>query len=124
LVISAEAKDLLESANVSDMEYLHVGALDHRGRAVKRDYFVANVLRRIDCIDKDKTSFKWHPISKDSMRRVSNLTVDDPKIGSDVTVFRMQHRPDPLWIRRDLVGKLHSTNLQGFKTTELEDLKR
>lgn len=123
LVISREARNLLESASVPDMEYLPVRVLNHKGRAVKREYFVANVLRQIDCIDKDKTSFKWHPISKDRMKRVSNLTVDDSKIDSDVMIFRMQHLPFPRWIRRDLVDRLSSAGLQGFKATELKDLE-
>ncbi len=123
LVVSGEAKNVLESAGVADVEFFSVRVLNHKGRAVKRDYFVANALKKIDCIDKDKTVFKWHPIDKTMMKNVSNLTIDESKIDGNVTLFRMQHLPLFLWVRKDVVDKLTSAGLQGFEVIDLENLK-
>lgn len=123
LVVSEEAREVFESAGVADVEFFPVRVLNHKGRAVKRDYFVANALKKINCIDKDKTVFKWHPIDKTMMKNVSNLTIDESKIADNVTLFRIQHLPLFLWIRNDVVDKLTSAGLRGFEVIELENLK-
>lgn len=122
LVVSSEAKDFLESAHVSGLEFIPVRILNHKGRSVKRKYYIANCLNLVDCIDQEETEFEWDTLDESKMEDVANLAIDESKINQNTALFRMKHLHEFLIVRRELAEKISAVGLVGLAVTEIEDL--
>ncbi len=122
LVVSEEARQLLECENVRGLEFIPVRILNHKGRSVKRKYYIANCLNLVDCIDQEETEFEWDTLDESQMEDVVNLTIDESKINQNTALFRMKHLQEFLIVRRELAEKISAVGLVGLAVTEIEDL--
>lgn len=125
-IVSAKAKEVLESEGVEgkEIEYLPFTLKDKRGRPTKGAYFIANILRKVACMDRDKSEFTQSPVSKTEVLGVSNLTVVLSKIPKDVKLFRLGEYPRVILIRADLVKRIKAEKLTGLTVSEQgEDFK-
>ena len=64
LLVSPRFSDFLRAQDLPDLEFLPVRMLDHKGRIASSDYRVVNCLRVVDCVDQQKSDFRW-----DGLRR-------------------------------------------------------
>jgi hypothetical protein len=117
LIISARARTMLEAEGVEgkEVEYLPFTLKDKRGRPTKGEYFVANLLRKVACMDRDKSEFTQDPVSKSGVLGVSNLTVVATKVPKDVKLFRLGEFPRVIVIRSDLVKRIKAEKLTGLR---------
>lgn len=121
LVVSERLRAFLEAREVSGVEFLPVTMLDHKGRSVKADYVIANLLTHVDCVDKEATTHEWNPLNENAMVGVRNLTVDPERIPDDVQLFRLEHVAGVIGVRRDLAEALEAEGFTGLAFSDFAD---
>ena len=119
LIVSSRVRALLEARATPHLELLPVGVVNHKGRKVKGDYFIVNLLRNIDCIDRQRTSHVPNTLNPVQMTRVRNLTIDEGRIDPDVQLFRPRGLPELMIARRDLADELIRAGITGLGVAEL-----
>jgi hypothetical protein len=119
LVVSERLRGILEARKTAGLEFLPVGLRDHAGKKVKAEYFVANLLPLVDCVDRKKTKYKPNKLDPDELTSVSNLTLDEKKIPTDVELFRTKGIPVLMVARRRLIDDLLKAKISGLGTAEL-----
>ena len=114
-ILSRKARDLLEAEGVSgdDIEYLPFALKNKKGRIVAgTEYCLANPLRKIACLDKERATFK--ATSKGSVAVISVLELEAAKIPNDAKVFRLGEFPKMILFRSDLIARIKDAGLTGF----------
>jgi len=122
LVVSSKVKSFFESENVLGLEFLAVDVFNHKKRKVSDDYFIVNTLNIIDCLDKDKTSYKWNALDSESMIDVKNMTIIESKVPEEVSLFRVKYVNNLLIFRRSLLDKMLEQGFHYFEPIELVDI--
>lgn len=114
LIISQKARQLLEAEGQDGevVEYLPFVLKDKRGRKVKKQYCVANVLRKVDCLDWDGAVCRKYPDGR--LQSIKVLEVDASKIPDDARLFRLGEDLKRILIRSDLLERLREEGLTGI----------
>lgn len=123
LVVSERLRAFLEAREVPGIEFLPVAMLDHRGRAVKADYVIANLLTHVDCVDMEATTHTWNDLDETAMDEIETLTIDPERVPDDVPLFRLVHVTDVIGVRRDLAEALEAEGFTGLAFTDFADYR-
>lgn len=124
VVLSARVRDFLEREGVEEVEFLPIRLINHKGRTIKAEYYVLNVLRAIDCIDQTQTNFEWDSLDPELMDNVSNLTLDSSRIGAKEKIFRLRFLNRFVVLSRSLAKAMTDAGFRGFKTVEISEITR
>jgi hypothetical protein len=118
--ISGRTRSLLESLEITNVEYLPVAIQDHKGQVVAGDYAILNLLGGEDAIDMEKSVYKMDHLEKDQVGRIKKLAINEKGIRPDAKMFRcsMQHRLT--LIREDVHEEFKKAELTGFKVYKAE----
>lgn len=124
LIASSRAREVLESEGVTgdSVEYLPFTLLDKRGRRVKKQFYVVNLLQRVSCMDRKDSDFVGSKIDGEVLT-LSSLKLLEERIPPEAKLFRLDEFPETLIIRSDLVQRLRDEKLTGFVVRALgEDI--
>lgn len=115
LIVSSKARAVLEAEGITGpgIEYLPFTLLDKRGRRVKQSYFVANLLLKVPCMDRDQSDFDEDE-SDGEVLTLSSLRILVERIPAEAKLFRLGEFPSTVVIRSDLVQRLRDEGLTGF----------
>ncbi len=92
-LVSERLRRLVESLDVSALEFLPVTALDGRSRIVPiGPYWLVRTLERPDCIDKANSDLDLWRATMPDVRRIRRLVLDTEAVG-----LRHLFRPLGLW---------------------------
>jgi len=123
-VVSQRIRDAAVAlAATSQIEFLPVVILNHKGRVASKDYFIFNPLQTIDCIDVEKSGVTWNSINPDSISRVKQLALRDGSVPGKVDVFRPAHLQRKILLRRSLYEKLSDYGITGLSIEEPEKFR-
>jgi hypothetical protein len=114
LFVSQRLKELLEErARDNVIEFLPV-RLKNRKKLVDKQYYIANVLSSIECMDRKKSDFKMNPILKDQVSRFRRLALDEKKIPKNTKLFRLAERTSLILVRQDLAHAILDADMSGM----------
>lgn len=120
IVASKALKEFSENEDVPNVEYLPVVIYNHKGRVASGEYFIVHQVGTQDGIDLDQSTLTWNKIKTDQISGISKLVLDESKVDSDATLFRAEHLPHYVFIRRDLADKITAAGFSGIRFVELE----
>jgi len=114
-VVSPRLQDCLkeETATAADLELLPVSLVNHRGRIAATDYAIVHTCKVVDCIDQQKSQFKWNPINSAQMI-VSSLVLDPSKLTAQDLLIRPRYISHLILVRQNLAEKLMQQGLTGL----------
>ncbi len=119
-IISSRVKEIFESYGLDDenVEYLPVTIKDKRGEVIDADYYVANALMKIKCLDAEMTDpdTDSDPTVVEEPE-LSNLRKD--LIPEEAKFFRLSEMPQVIVIRSDLLDSLRKENITGLSLKRL-----
>jgi hypothetical protein len=125
VMVSEKARAVLEAEGVRDpdVEYLPFFLKNKKGRRLKEQFFIANVLRTVPCFDWKRSEYKTlrnrpKEISRTSLRKLHIL---EDRVPSDLRFFRMAEFTDPTLIRSDLLERLRAEGCTGMSVIPLGD---
>ncbi|MBW2690369.1 MAG: hypothetical protein JRC99_10625 [Deltaproteobacteria bacterium] len=119
LIVSKRVRDILQSEDVSDVEYLPFVILDKKGRIKSKDYCVANLIGSVDCLDAANSVFKDDPLEKGQIIDIECLNIIKEKVPEDKKLFRLEQRRHLFIIRNDLLQRLQGDEITGLETYEM-----
>ena len=114
LVVSPRARAVLAPLVEGVVEWLEVGLINHKGRAEPEPYAIANVLRHVDAVDREASTYMANPLMPGRMMNVTELVVDEGQIPEDAPLFRLDGLTQVLGVRRDVADAVREAGLTGF----------
>jgi hypothetical protein len=119
LIVSVKARELLESEGVTGdaIEYLPFTLKDKRGRPTKGQFYVANLLLKVPCMDREHSDFTASRVSG-KILGISRLKILNEKVPPEVKLFRLGEWPRVVVIRSDLVQQIKDEKLTGLTLRE------
>lgn len=106
LILSGKARQEMRAAMISDVEFLPVRILDHRGRMASSDYSLANPLKICDCLDEKASRSRRCQRDPVVITACESLVLKEKKIPGHLHVFRLEHWRKVILIRRSLADRL------------------
>jgi hypothetical protein len=112
LIASPRLQDFFRAQVLTDLEFLKIAILDHKGRIATRDYAVVHCCRVIDCVDQTKSRFEWDGLDDPSMT-MSKMVIDQKAVGPDDSMIRPRYVPGLTIYREDLVDAIKAGGFSG-----------
>ncbi|MBE4748373.1 hypothetical protein G4177_09355 [Corallococcus sp. ZKHCc1 1396] len=114
-IVSNKLKGLLEQHSGARIEFLPASIANHKGRIAAKDYFIANVLDHVDCVDKERSEVEeLHP-DPTLLSGLFRLQVLQEPIPPEAKLFRLKTMPPAILIRDDLRALLDAESLTGIR---------
>lgn len=88
LVISAKFRSVIESVGIDNVEYYPVRIVNQVTGEVRSDYYAANIVGVVACMDKEKSQFTTLLALPDRIRSIEALHLDYQKIHQE-KLFRL-----------------------------------
>jgi hypothetical protein len=124
IVISQCLKEQIATlAGASQIEFLPVVILNHKGRVASSEYFVLNPIGSVDCIDIEKSGAVWNAIDQTDISHFERLVLQNESVPAEVGMFRPTHRTRTILLRRSLAEKLSSNGFTGLHFLELAQFR-
>ena len=121
-VISKRLKEeTLALAGASNVEFLPISVLNHKGRVASKDYYVMNPVGTLDCVDIEKSGVVWNALNKNLISQVKHLVLKNDGIPPEVAVFRLTYMAPTILVRRSLADHLSSRGFTGLCFRKLAD---
>jgi len=113
-VISNRVREALTLlAGNSNVEFLPVSILNHKGRLASKDYFIMNPLDIVDCIDQEKSGVVWNAINPNMISSCEKFVLKEDAIPENIGVFRPKFMLTSILIRREIAAKLSAPEMTG-----------
>jgi hypothetical protein len=118
VVVSGNARRLLDAQGVNHVEFLPIRIVNHKGRKASDDYFIVNPLDVCDCIDLDASGVKWNAIDPESLSGCKKLVLREGVIPPEYKLFRLGSWKNVIVIRRGLADRMLEAKLSGLMFIE------
>ena len=96
-VVSTRFREYLEKESGAEFEFYPLRIRDHRGRVLPEQYWIANLMVKIPCMNAERSVFEWDSISEDQVYSFARLILDETKIPEGTKIFRLAEKED-LWL--------------------------
>ena len=120
-IVNSKIANAILELSLPSLELLPVSIINHKGRDVGERYFIVNVCKVVDCIDKDASTLMWNPIDKDLIAGVLELVLLED-FESDSVIFRPKHFPQRIIVREDFAKKIESLGASGVRFVPIDEL--
>ncbi|NVI98883.1 hypothetical protein HV824_12235 [Myxococcus sp. AM009] len=114
LYVSERAQQVLAARGLvgAAVELLPFVLLDKRGRKMREPYFIANPLRSVSCVDRERSKYRLD--GPDEIGDIRMLHVRDDSIPGDAQLFRVAEFPEMMVLRSDLLEAFQQAGLTGL----------
>ena len=100
VLVSERMKAFLDLQLLTDVEFLPITVLDHKGRKLDASYYIFHPINNVDCLDLDNADPEWDDIDDTVVSSVKVLVIDGSKLPVEKQYFRPKH-----YIARPIVIK-------------------
>lgn len=120
IIGNSKVKKILDDFSVDNVEYLPVWLYDHQDKLVSKDYFIVNLLGRVDIIDLEKSKVRMSRIDKTQISKINSLILNLESIPEQLLIFRASSKLNLYFVRDDLKKAFLEAELSGvnFVTPE------
>jgi len=119
LLISERFRLALEKGGVDNVQYIPADIEDQIGGQTYSNYFMANVIGIVDCIDMSKSKLTMRAALPDKIRDIDELHIDEPR-ACDLPLFRLARKSTLVLINESLQKVLAAAALRGVGLTPAE----
>jgi hypothetical protein len=119
IVISRKFKRVLDEFGIENIQYIVAEIYDEVDRKTYPDYFVANIIGLIDCIDLERSKLTMRAALPDKIRDINELHIDENRAG-DCAIFRLARQFTLILVNEALKVALERAKLKGVTFIEAE----
>lgn len=112
-LVSSRLKALLETESGAEIEWLPFTLVNHKGRVAIDDGFIANVIGKVDCVDRARTAAAKSAYAPSEFLAIDRLHLDPAKIPPDARLFRIAPMPSVMIVRDDLRAQIDGMGATG-----------
>ncbi|MBT8339118.1 MAG: hypothetical protein HKP58_03155 [Desulfatitalea sp.] len=113
-MISDRLKSIFETTSFAEIEFLPFHLLNHKGRTVSGNFFIANILTKVDCIDFENTVCRTSKSEPGMITGLKKLSIDIKKVPSTLKLFRLSQELNTIIVRDDLKETLINRQTTGI----------
>ncbi len=111
LVFSSRLRELLDSIGINNIEYYKLEIVNPRSGKKFSDYYIANVVGLVDCVDREKSELKY--FDDGDIKRIRKLVLDQSRIPSKLRIFRLAKRTILTVVHQSVKEVIESAGLTG-----------
>ena len=117
LMINQLVKKVFDDLGIENMEYF---PLDIKGKNINtKNYFIGNVLGKIDCIDAENSEIEYKP--NGNVEDVEKLVLDEPKIPKDLKIFLLgKFTSAEFVVHQSVKDAIEAKKITGFTFTPID----
>lgn len=113
LLINERVKNVFDTLNIENVQYCSAKLIEQDSGEVNDDYFLANIVGKYACVDKDKSELEY--FSDGEIEFIDSLALDlDPAVDYG-HIFRLAEFPTLIVISTKLKENLEEAAVTGFK---------
>ena len=120
LIVNSQVKAVFEGAGVDSIEYLPIWLCDHKHEVSSKDYFICNVLNKVDIFDMEKSTYKMGALNNAQIRRIREMVVDYEAIPEGTKMFRASKKLNQIFINDDVKQALEKSGIEGYVVKEAD----
>jgi hypothetical protein len=120
LIVSERLKEFFEKNADLKVEYFPVKIRNRKGRLEKAQYFVANLLGGVSCLDTAKSDYVPNALRKGQVDYFKKIALDVSKIPKSAKIFRLGEKMDLVLVREDLAQAMVNADLTGMQFQYLD----
>jgi hypothetical protein len=113
LMVSEAAKALLVEHAKEPIEWLSFKIVNHKGVTLPDNYWVANVLVKLACVDVAASDCREDALYPGTFDLIRDLHLDYAAIPDDARIFRLSVFPRKILIHRSLKEEIERRGLKG-----------
>ena len=120
LIVNSEVKKVFDDLGVDSIEYLPIWLCNHKHEVSSKDYFICNVLSKVDIFDMEESEYDMSSLDESQIDDVDNMIVDYEAIPEDADVFRASKMLVQIFINDEIKQALENSGIEGFSVVEAE----
>ena len=120
LLISARLRTVFEKSGVDNIQYFPINLLTSTGTAPIHQYFIANIVGKVGCIDIDRSDITMTAGPPTIIDAIDHLVLHEHKI-QNLNIFRLGEIPVVIFINsriRDAVEKSRASGVSFYPIDE------
>lgn len=99
--VSDRLKVVLEKHS-DNIEFHKISLLNHKGKKTKKEYYLANTLELIDCLDLEKSEYVTSNVDNESFSYLKKVVFKEGGIPEGLELFRIKQYPDAMMVTEKL----------------------
>ncbi|KMQ50654.1 hypothetical protein CHISP_2505 [Chitinispirillum alkaliphilum] len=107
-IVNEKLKSILETSN-AEWEFFPVMIKNHKGKIMKEPYYIANLLGKIFCVDREKSICEEDSFKEGQLDLYDKLVLDQSKIPESVDFFRLGETPRVVIASDSITDKIKIT---------------
>jgi hypothetical protein len=119
MLVSARLKEVLDSTGVDNVDYYPAEIVDEATGKVYRDYYAANIIGIIACLDMEKSDYVPMTSFPDAVLEFKEMHLDYSKVHG-ARLFRLHEKSSIILIHESIAKALQAAGLRGFKLPPAE----
>ncbi len=119
LVISEKFKRALDAFGIDNVQYVPADIYDEVERRTYSDFFVANIIGLVDCIDMQRSKLTMRAALPDKIRDIEELHIDEARAKGH-SLFRLDRQFTIILVSERLKNALERSGLRGVGFVEAE----
>ena len=123
-IVSSRVVELVTSFNPSNVQIFPVTIFNHKGRSVKKPYFLMHTVHHPDCLDPGASGARPNRIDPSVFSRVERLVFDENGMDPSLAFVRLHRLFNPLLVNRKLVSRMLAEKITGIQFIETSDWGR
>lgn len=122
-VVSRRFKELLEKERIDNLEFHPVDLICKKTNEVDRSYSFLNILKNVECFDRENSVFETPEYDDKLIAEVYNLAIDENLI-SGRDLVRMAEIPSVILISKRLKTAIEKARLKGIEFNNIESFEK
>ncbi len=123
LVVSRKLKEFVEARKPRDVEFLRISIFDHKKKLASDEYFIINPFRVVDCIDKEKSRYRWNNIDPEKMSSCTKMVLKPEALDPELLLFRPRHLEYYVLVHPELAKALEDEGFTGLRFTPIDEFE-
>ena len=116
-IVSKPVKEVIEQAEVGEVEYLPLAVVDYKERLLDENYFIVNPIDTFDALDLEASEIKYF---NGKVVAVKTFVLDPEKLTSAPDLFRVPEAPSEYFLSQRLALALKEIGATNIYLHEVE----
>lgn len=121
LIINDDIKSIFQLFEPS-IEFLPITVVDHNGVKHLKQYYIANIIKSVDCVDLELSDFQYCPIEKERFILWNKIVFNYDNLTEAHNIFKVPQLSTSYFISEEVKNRLeNATDISGYKLIPLEN---
>jgi hypothetical protein len=119
-ICSPRLVEFLKKREVTNVEYLPITILDHKGKVASNEYSIVHPVGLQDVLDLEASKPRYNAIVPTDVDKVERIVMDTSRIPPGVSIFRLAHVMMPVFIDKELAAAVTHNGFAGSYFSPLD----